>query len=832
MTIEERYCDRVSYMHRPLHKAWSRPGVTLVELIVATAIMTLVATAMVPLFTGIRNSWTSRQAAVDVLENGRALMEHLSRNLSQAMCITQVSDASQTSGYIEYENNDGNDFRYQMGSNSYVQFGLVGNLSDLAGPASQLTFTCYGASDLDTPITDVTSIRLIKIIATLTSSSSLSRNQTFTASVYLRTNGQNGSGSGWWKLDETSGTTAADSSGNGNNGTLTNMAGSEWTTGQIDGALAFNGTSNYVSIPTLDSKFSNTSTFTAAGWFKTTQSTGLQTIVGQWGTPASHVVFGWEVLVVNNKVAARFGLANFTSPQITGTSTVNDGNWHDFALVYRAYPSSSVLYVDGSSQGTGAMNFYSAPPYMKFRIGDGSYNAHGGAEGGGPFQGTIDDVRIYNRALTAAEVAQLAIRYKDFTETKAGSDTTSLAIPTPSATAVGDLLIAAIATDGDTSASIAAPSGWTLINRGAYSSAVTLGVWWMNASSAGTISHTFTWTGSQQAYGWMMRFTGHDPTNPINASSSSGATSATPTSPAVTTTVQNCLILRLGAFDDDEITVDSPGLAGHIAITMDKSSADPTGLVGWWKLNETSGTTTADSSGNGNNGTLVNMNPATDWVTGQIGGALDCDGTNDYVNCGNGASLNITAQVTLAVWVKTRDCGNSAFNPYVDKGDHSYALRHNSSNNLSFAIHTNSTWYAADYAVTSAFNNSWHHVAGSYDGSNVKLYVDGVLRGTTNHVGSIDSTTYGVNIGRCSEQTSRLYNGVIDDVRIYNRALSATEIAQLASGAVSGGAGYVRQSAIGSSGTSTFSLGSSNEARMLTIAIAPIPGAVGSTVSP
>ena len=65
------------------------------------------------------------------------------------------------------------------------------------------------------------------------------------------------------------------------------------------------------------------------------------------------------------------------------------------------------------------------------------------------------------------------------------------------------------------------------------------------------------------------------------------------------------------------------------------------------------------------------------------------------------------------------------------------------------------------------------------------------------------------------------FKGIIDDVRIYNRALSATEIAQLAGGTVSGGAGYVKQAAIGSSGTSTFTLGSSNEAVMITIAIAP-----------
>jgi hypothetical protein len=177
------------------------------------------------------------------------------------------------------------------------------------------------------------------------------------------------------------------------------------------------------------------------------------------------------------------------------------------------------------------------------------------------------------------------LTYEDFNEAKAGTDTTSVAISTPSSTAVGDLLIAAVATDGDTSASIAAPvgQGWTLINRGAYSSAVTLGVWWKNASAAGATSHTFTWTGSQQAYGWMMRFTGHNAASPINNSSYSNDLSSTPISPEVTTTVGNCIILRLGAFDDNDVNSlpepGNPGLSGHTAITMGESGGSAGGTV-------------------------------------------------------------------------------------------------------------------------------------------------------------------------------------------------------------------------------------------------------------
>jgi hypothetical protein len=151
----------------------------------------------------------------------------------------------------------------------------------------------------------------------------------------------------------------------------------------------------------------------------------------------------------------------------------------------------------------------------------------------------------------------------------------SITILTPNDTSVGDLLIAAVATDGDTSASITAPEnqGWTLIDCGAYNSAVTLAAWWKLAEASEPATHTFTWTGAaEQAYGWMMRFTGQAPGNPINAHFTYGESSSAPTSPTVKTTVSNCLILRLGAFDNNSITVDNPGLSGHTAITMNKST--------------------------------------------------------------------------------------------------------------------------------------------------------------------------------------------------------------------------------------------------------------------
>ncbi|MFZ0034624.1 MAG: LamG-like jellyroll fold domain-containing protein [Sedimentisphaerales bacterium] len=802
-------------------------GLTLVEMVIAIALMVIIFAAVVPSFRAILNSWDSKAGTAETLQNGRILIDHLNRNLSKAVKTTSVSSPSQTSGFIVFKDNDGNSWRYDVNSTtSYVEFGRVGSLSDLAGPVSLLTFTCYDACGLDTntPTMDVNTIRVVKVRATLTNSATLGQDKTFTASAYLRANANNGGLVGCWKLDEASGATAADSSGNGRNGTLYNMSSPTcWGPGKIgSGALNFDGVNDYVSLP-IGSAIGSLTNCSVTSWIFWGGGSYSQRI-WDFGTGTTR----YMCLTTRNSSTGtpRFAITNSGSAgenQTTAPSALSAGVWHHIAVTIDADNHTHSLYLDGTriAQNTSAVckpsdlgnttnnwlarSQYSADPCL--------YAA-------------LDDVRIYDRALSATEIAQLVniLTYRDLAETKAGSDVASLAISTPGTTAVGDLLIAAIATDGNTYASIAAPvgGGWTLIDRGTCNGEVTLGAWWKKADTAGTTSHTFTWTGSQQAYGWMMRFTGQHATNPINGTPvATNSISATPTSPAVSTTVNNCLILRLGAFDNDEITVDSPGLAGHTAITMDKSSADPTGLVGWWKLNETSGTTAADSSGSGNNGTLVNMTPATDWVTGMIGGGLDMDGVDDYVNCGNGASLNITAKITLAAWVKTRDTGDGQFNPYIAKGDYGYELRNNTNTEMAFSIRGSDGAWHLTYSATSGFNNVWHHVAGTYDGSNLRLYIDGVLKFTLAYVGSIATNTYPVNIGRNSEQTTRLYNGVIDDARIYNRALSTAEIAQLATGPVSGGAGYTNQSAIGSSGTSTFTLGSSNEARALTIAIAP-----------
>jgi len=163
-------------------------GLTLVEMVLAVAIVVIVFAVVVPQFRAIFGSWDSKEANAEVLQNGRILTDHLYRNLSKAAQVTNVSGPTETNGYIEFQDNDGDTVRYDINSTSnYVEFGLAPNLADLAGPVSTFQFTCYDACDLDTPITTVQDIRTVKVQVTLVNVGP-GNNRTFTTQAYIRTN--------------------------------------------------------------------------------------------------------------------------------------------------------------------------------------------------------------------------------------------------------------------------------------------------------------------------------------------------------------------------------------------------------------------------------------------------------------------------------------------------------------------------------------------------------------------------------------------------------------------------------------------------------------------
>ena len=167
--------------------------------------------------------------------------------------------------------------------------------------------------------------------------------------------------------------------------------------------------------------------------------------------------------------------------------------------------------------------------------------------------------------------------YVGYQQAKRSSDGNSVTISTPGGgSGQGDLLIAAVVTDGNKSGSLSPPGGegWSEVDISQQTGAVTLGVWWKLAGASESPNHQFSWSGNgQEAFGGIMRFSGNDQTNPVHASATNGGSSSWPTCPSVTTTISSTMIVRIGGFDDDDITTDSTGLTGHTDITMDESSS-------------------------------------------------------------------------------------------------------------------------------------------------------------------------------------------------------------------------------------------------------------------
>jgi hypothetical protein len=210
------------------------------------------------------------------------------------------------------------------------------------------------------------------------------------------------------------------------------------------------------------------------------------------------------------------------------------------------------------------------------------------------------------------------------------------------------------------------------------------------------------------------------------------------------------------------------------------TSAVRADLVGWWRLDEGTGTIAYDSSGNGNDGTILG-NPQ--WVPGKIGGALDFDGDGDYVNCGNDPIFDITEEITLAVWVNANDNGNSEHNCWLGKGDNAYAIKHQSGNYLEFFIF-DGDWHSTNYSTDiTSLNADWHHMAGTYDGSELKFYLDGELAANLVYSSTIGTAAHDVTIGENSQATGRYFDGMLDDPRIYNEALSQDDIKSIMMGA-------------------------------------------------
>ena len=216
---------------------------------------------------------------------------------------------------------------------------------------------------------------------------------------------------------------------------------------------------------------------------------------------------------------------------------------------------------------------------------------------------------------------------------------------------------------------------------------------------------------------------------------------------------------------------------GYVAAQLEN------GLIGYWSFDEGSGITANDSSGNGNNGTLVN-GPI--WTPGEIAGALSFDGVDDYVSFASQAQSTIS----ISAWVYAQATPGNVFPRIIDMPGYVLFLAEPSnpkSNpaSLGFLSRRSDGDGEWDTPANSMAYNSWNHVAVVYDSSstsnNADLYINGVKQTISkiNPPRGTQTSNEGEGIIGNHIPLNRGWDGLIDELRIYNRALSAAEIVSL-----------------------------------------------------
>ena len=603
---------------------------------------------------------------------------------------------------------------------------------------------------------------------------------------------------GAWGFDAGNGTTAADQSGNNNTGTVSSAT---WSTiGKYGGALSFNGGSSFVSVPD-SSSLDLTTGMTVEGWVKPSAGGGWQTLLVK--ERPGELVYGLYANTDANKPQSQVTIGT-TARLLDGTTAVPAGLWTHLAATFDG--TTQRLYANGTQVAQLAVSGTIMTSDSPLKIG-------GNAIWGEWFNGLIDEVRVYNRALTAAEIQT------DMNTPISNPDSTPPSAP-GALTATGGLAQATLTwgaasdnigvtrynvhrstTSGFTPSTanrIAQPTGTSYTDTG-----LTPGTYFYKVTAEDAAGNTGPASNEASA---VATADTTPPTAPsgLTASGSSGQaalswTAATDaggvvrynvhrgTSSGFAPSVANRVAQPTGtSYTDTGLTagtyyykVTAEDAAGNVGPASNEATATVTapatvGLVAAYGFDEGSGTTTADQSGNGNGGTLAN----TTWAgagAGKYGNALSFNGTSSLVTVAHSSSLNLTTAVTMEAWVRpTTVTGWRTVMLKERSGYYGWAMYGNTdSNRPSANVYTSTDHDLRGTAQLAA--NTWTHLAATYDGSVIALYVNGTQAATVLASGSIISATGSLRIGG-NTIWGEYFNGLIDEVRVYNRALTAGEI--------------------------------------------------------
>ncbi len=632
---------------------------------------------------------------------------------------------------------------------------------------------------------------------------------------------------GYWPLDEKTGMLAGDFSGNGNNGAMQNFISSDWVSGKKGYALNLNNGNEYVQINSTLGISSNY--FTIAAWINTTNDTSPSSVNDVFDfTLSSSATNRRGMQIFNNTVCAL--LTNATRD--CGTKTVNDGKWHHIAVVFASDNSRSV-YVDGIQDGATFTSNSAFPTIDRAAIGV-DWDTVPAAY----FLGKIDDVRVYSRPLSSAEIfalyksGQVTVKivsnsslagYWSFNEgvgSQAGDFSGNNNIGTLQSGAfwragkfgkavefdgsddyvqvgnpaslqiTGDLSLCAWLYPKAASKFILAKTNSTDYDYGLYINGSRFLTFFYGASSASANSSALNLNSWSHV---CTSLSGTNLTFYVN-----GQSAGTASGVSLTNNGRTLAIGRQGSSAGfpwsgyiDEVRIYSRALTSaevlklysqdEVKINSSQNNLLTSGLVGFWSFNGpdyNSASTTAevlDRSGYGNNGDAQSGPVLT---AGKVGQGIDFRQVGQ-VSIASSSVLNNMTQLTYCAWLRPRTFGIVNYGFIFSKGFTRYFAVSNS-NKLTLNINHNDGGLSKT-STNSISMNVWNHLCASWTGGNsvssIALYVNGAeISGSgTDRAGSAVSDS-GVSL---ISQTGRELDGILDEVRVYNRVLSASEIKQL-----------------------------------------------------
>ena len=614
----------------------------------------------------------------------------------------------------------------------------------------------------------------------------------------------------WWKLDEDTGTTAGDSSGGANPGTLTNSP--SWVSGPSSYGLSFNGTSSYLA-GTSPAVHTNAS-LTVAAWVNLTSTSGSNdgAAVSQGGTNTFAYALVWDQ--VSSKWAFEMTNSDVSSPTVVkqySSAMATTGVWTHLVGVYDTSVNKTYLYVNGIVIGnaTKTVNWDATGPLQAGR------EKTGGAWGG-YFNGEVDDVRVYNRALSATEIANLAddgpMVEWDFSESS-GTTTADAGYEADTGT-LGSAASFVAGHVGNAVSMSNSSNGYVVGNTSAVRTDKSFSVSaWVYLNSSGTgVARTAVAQAGTNSSAFILKYDsggGWAFTAPQSDVASPGIDQITSISNAST----NTWVHLVGVFNAGAQTIQlyvngtSQGTASHLtanawnatgALQVGRSRFGGAYTDSWWgKIDSVRVYQRVLSSSDVSN-LYSDTEPASTFTeaamtTGVIG-ALQ--GTYQGLSSSNGAAFagNATAYnntsvanpttFTVECWFKVSGTAGGELIGFhqTTSGSgvsHDRSLYVDSGGQVTFATYVSS---AQSVRSTSTYNDAaWHHAAASLGAAGMKLYIDGAL------VASSATTTAGNYTGYWrwgggdltnmpNRPTDDYLTGSVDEVAIYTTQLTDTQI--------------------------------------------------------